>query len=140
MRAAAATVAAALVSLVVAVSILGGVIGSGSATATGSITAAELAAQRSCAFSGVLTGLTAEQSSDAEAIVSAASALAAENRPAARIALMTAYDESNLVNLGPEAGNDGPSACSSNGSAKDGARLPRRRTRPTPRRCSAYQA
>jgi len=107
MRAAAATVAALMVSLVVAVSILGGVIGSGSARATGAVAAVELAAQTSCTFGGVVTGLSAEQSSDAEAIVSSASALSAENHLAARIALMTAYDESNLVNLGAAPGNAG---------------------------------
>jgi len=107
MKAVMATTAAPVAALLLGLTVLAGAISSGSAAATGSIGAAELAAQTSCTITGPVAGLNPEQSANAEAIVGSAFAVSAENTAAARIALMTAYDESTLINLGPELGNDG---------------------------------
>jgi hypothetical protein len=61
----------------------------------------------SCAAEGQLPGLSAEQAGDAQVVVAVAMADAAESEQAARIALLTAYTESRLVNLGPAPGNNG---------------------------------
>ena len=59
-----------------------------------------------CVASGPVPGLSAEQATNAESIVAAAFALGA-GTDGAQIALMVAYTESSLENLGPESGNDG---------------------------------
>jgi hypothetical protein len=62
---------------------------------------------QSCTVSGPVRGLSGEQASNAEAVVSTAMADAAEDPLTARIALMVAYTESGLVDLGPQPGNAG---------------------------------
>jgi hypothetical protein len=60
-----------------------------------------------CVATGPVSSLSPAQAANAEQIVAAADALSDENPTVARIALMTAYDESSLLDLGPESGNDG---------------------------------
>jgi hypothetical protein len=98
-----------LVAFVVAVAIVSA---TGAATttkeaATASRVLAELASEEMCVSSGPLSGLTAAQASNAEAVVAASATLTHEDAAAERIALMTAYDESTLHNLGAQGGNDG---------------------------------
>jgi peptidoglycan DL-endopeptidase CwlO len=59
-----------------------------------------------CMPTGPVPTLSAAQASNAESIVAAAETLGAGDH-GAQIALMTAYTESTLENLGPESGNDG---------------------------------
>ena len=59
-----------------------------------------------CVATGVVPTLSAAQSSNAETIVAVAQTLGAGDH-GAQIALMTAYTESTLEDLGPESGNDG---------------------------------
>ncbi len=84
------------VSLVLGLVIVGG--SAQDATSASILTVAELAAQ-SCALSGPVTGLTADQAANADVVVAAAMAASDENERAARIALMTALTESDLQNL-----------------------------------------
>jgi hypothetical protein len=62
---------------------------------------------QSCAISGPVRGLSGEQAANAEVVVSTAMADAAEDLLAARVALMVAYTESGLRDLGPQPGNAG---------------------------------
>jgi hypothetical protein len=62
---------------------------------------------QSCAILGPVRGLADEQAANAEVVVSTAMADAAEDPLTARIALMVAYTESGLRDLGPQAGNAG---------------------------------
>jgi cell wall-associated NlpC family hydrolase len=64
-------------------------------------------ASQECIATGPVPGLTATQAGNAEQIVAAADVLSGESPTVARISLMTAYDESRLLDLGPESGNDG---------------------------------
>lgn len=64
-------------------------------------------ASQACVPGGAVQGLTAEQASNAEAIVSAAFAASGEDHTVARIALMVAWTESTLHDLGPLPHNDG---------------------------------
>jgi cell wall-associated NlpC family hydrolase len=75
--------------------------------AASTATAIGVDTNQSCAISGPVPGLNAAQAANAEQIVTATFAISAESALAARIALMTAYTESGLTNLGPEGGNDG---------------------------------
>jgi cell wall-associated NlpC family hydrolase len=59
-----------------------------------------------CVAMGAVPTLSAAQSSNAETIAAVAQTRGAGER-GAQIALMTAYTESTLENLGPETGNDG---------------------------------
>src|SRR5271170_254974 len=63
-------------------------------------------AQDECVTSGPVPSLSGAQAANAEIIVAAALALGA-GEEGAQIALMVAYTESSLENLGPELGNDG---------------------------------
>ena len=83
-------------SLVLGLTIVGG--SAQDAISASILTVAELAAQN-CALSGPVPGLTADQATNADAIVSAAMAASDENERAARIALMVALTESDLQNL-----------------------------------------
>jgi hypothetical protein len=65
------------------------------------------AAAAGCQPHGRIPGLSAVQAADAETIVLTADRLSAEDGRVARIALMVAYDESTLIDLGPRSGNDG---------------------------------
>jgi peptidoglycan DL-endopeptidase CwlO len=64
-------------------------------------------AGEACIPGGPVQGLDQEQASDAEQVVSAAFADSGENQSVARIALMVAWTESTLQDLGPMAGNAG---------------------------------
>lgn len=80
-----------------------------STTIEGTTTANLLAriAAEECFGTGPVPGLSPAQAANAEQILAAADALSDENPTVARIVLMTAYDESSLLDLGPESGNDG---------------------------------
>jgi cell wall-associated NlpC family hydrolase len=108
MKAAVAAAAGCFGAFVLAIVVLAG----GTATSTAVQGAAEASlftqiAAEECVASGPVPSLTPTQAANAEAIVAAADALSGENPTAARIALLTAYDESTLNNLGPQSGNDG---------------------------------
>lgn len=108
MKALALGLAGSLAAFVLAVVILAG--GTATSTTVEGAAAANLLAQMAaeeCVATGPVPGLSAAQAANAEEIVAAADALSGENPTVARIALMTAYDESALENLGPQAGNDG---------------------------------
>ncbi|HZT66740.1 MAG TPA: NlpC/P60 family protein [Acidimicrobiales bacterium] len=81
--------------------------GSAADSSTPSAAAGLLAASEACAVHGAAAGLSPEQAANAEVVVSVAMADSGESALAARIALMTAYAESGLYNLGPRPGNDG---------------------------------
>jgi hypothetical protein len=61
----------------------------------------------SCIISGPVNGLSIQQATNAEVVVSTAMANAAEDPLSARIALMVAYTESGLRDLGPMPNNAG---------------------------------
>jgi cell wall-associated NlpC family hydrolase len=90
-----AGVVAVLVSFIVGLLILAG----GTNGATGSAGAL-------CASTGPVPTLSASQASNAEIVVASAESFGAGDR-GAQIALMTAYTESSLENLGSESDNDG---------------------------------
>ena len=71
--------------------------------------AAEVASEAAgaCVVAGPVAGLDAGQAANAGMVVSAALAGSGEDLGVARIALMVAYTESSLRNLGPLVGNDG---------------------------------
>ena len=100
-------VAGALLALLLGLVVLAGGTGS-SAAAQGAVAVSVLGRlqQNECVATGPVPTLTAAQASNAETIVAAADALGAGGK-GAQIALMTAYTESGLNNLGPESGNDG---------------------------------
>ncbi len=100
-------IAGALLALVLGLVILAGGTGS-SAAAQGAAAVSVLGQlqQNECVATGPVPTLSAAQASNAETIVAAADALGAGGK-GAQIALMTAYTESGLNNLGPESGNDG---------------------------------
>ena len=100
-------VAGALLALLLGLVVLAGGTGS-SAAAQGAVAVSVLGRlqQNECVATGPVPTLTAAQASNAEIIVAAADALGAGGK-GAQIALMTAYTESGLNNLGPESGNDG---------------------------------
>lgn len=64
-------------------------------------------ASDSCVVGGPVAGLTPAQAANAEQVVSAAFAASAENQQVARVALMVAWTESGLRNLGPLPNNQG---------------------------------
>jgi cell wall-associated NlpC family hydrolase len=94
-------------ALVLALVVLAGGTGS-SVAAQGAvgITVLGQLAQDECVVSGPVPSLSATQAANAETIAAAALALGAGDQ-GAQIALMVAYTESSLENLGPELGNDG---------------------------------
>jgi cell wall-associated NlpC family hydrolase len=94
--------AVAVAGLAFSMAVLGGAL---STTASSAALASLAEAAESCAISGSVPGLSAEQAADAGVVVSVAMADSAENELAARIALMTAWTESHLRNLGPLKGN-----------------------------------
>ena len=88
--------------------IAGGAVGGGQGSAMGvSLAAMVIQAGQACAVSGPVGGLDPEQAADADQVVSAAFAASGEDQQAARIALMVAWTESRLRDLGPMPGNDG---------------------------------
>lgn len=106
-KAAGVGVAGALLALVLGLVTLAGGTGS-SAAAQGAVAVSVLGQLQAdeCVATGPVPTLDAAQASNAETIVAAAEALGAGDQ-GAQIALMTAYTESTLNNLGPESGNDG---------------------------------
>jgi cell wall-associated NlpC family hydrolase len=108
MKLIALAVAASLAAFLLGLVILAG----GTATSTAvqvSATASLLTkiVSEECVATGPIAGLTPAQAANAEQIAAAADALSGEDPTVARIAIMTAYDESTLQDLGPELGNDG---------------------------------
>jgi cell wall-associated NlpC family hydrolase len=96
--------AAAVVLFLAAV---GGAAGGGTTTALAlSWTGLVLEASQACVVEGPIGGLTPAQAAIASAVGSAAFAASGENLMVIRIALMVAYTESGLRNLGPQPGND----------------------------------
>jgi cell wall-associated NlpC family hydrolase len=104
LRLAALGAALGLLGLVGAVALVAGALSS-SASSGALVTLAEAA--QSCAVSGPVRGLSGEQAANAEVVVSTAMADSAEDALTARIALMVAYSESALRDLGPMSGNAG---------------------------------
>lgn len=74
-----------------------GAMGAGSSGASG---------ESPCVAMGSLPGLSSSQSGNAETIVAVAEDMPAGSQLAARIAVMAAYTESRLIDLGPETGSD----------------------------------
>ena len=102
-----AGVAGAFGALVLGLVVLSGATGS-SVAAQGAVAVTALGqlAADECVASGPVPSLSGAQAANAEIIVAAALALGA-GEEGAQIALMVAYTESSLENLGPELGNDG---------------------------------
>jgi hypothetical protein len=94
---------AALAALVMGTSILAG---SGADSSTPAALSSLLSVSESCQVSGPVPGLDPAQAHDAEVVVSVAMADSGESTRAAQIALMTAYTESGLHDLGPLPGSD----------------------------------
>jgi cell wall-associated NlpC family hydrolase len=90
------------------VPIVGGAVASDQGTAVGeSLASMIMQASEACVVAGPVSGLEPEQAIYASKIVSAAFASSGEDTQVARIALMVAWTESSLRDLGPMAGNDG---------------------------------
>ena len=102
-----AGVAGACGALVLGLVVLAGGTGS-SVAAQGAVAVTVLGqlAADECVASGPVPSLSGAQATNAETIVAAALTLGA-GEEGAQIALMVAYTESSLENLGPELGNDG---------------------------------
>jgi cell wall-associated NlpC family hydrolase len=99
---------AAASALITFLGVVGGAVGGGTTTGLAiSLTGLVLQAGEACVVSGPVHGLDAAQATIAGEVVSAAFAASAENTQATKIALMVAYTESGLRNLGPQPGNDG---------------------------------
>jgi len=94
---------------------------------------------QACAATGVLPTLNAAQSSNAETITAVAESLGAGDR-VAQIALMTAYTESTLENLGPETDNDGSLGLFQQRVAAGWGTAAKSKTRRTPPPCSPAPA
>jgi peptidoglycan DL-endopeptidase CwlO len=101
---AAAGTVAVVGGFALAVALLAGAL---SGQATGAALAGLAEAAQSCLVSGPVQGLSAEQAANAGVVVSTAMADSAEVPLSARIALMVAYTESGLRDLGPMTGNAG---------------------------------
>ena len=97
-----AAATAGMGAFAVAVAVLAGALSSQAANSA-VVSLAETA--QASAVSGPVRGLTGEQAANAEVVVSTAMADSAENPLTAQIALMVAYTESRLRDLGPMAGN-----------------------------------
>ena len=104
MKAAVAVVFGAVAALVLGLATAAAAAG-GMGAPTAAVVVAELS--QTCTISGPVAGLDAAQAANAEAIVTATFAVAAESPQAAQIALMTAFTESGLHNYGPGVGGGG---------------------------------
>jgi cell wall-associated NlpC family hydrolase len=90
------------------VPVIGGAIAGDQGAEIGwSLSALLLAAGQACVVEGPVGGLGSQQAVNAGQIVSSAFALSGEDALVARMALMVAWTESGLTNLGPRPGNDG---------------------------------
>ena len=85
----------------------GGISGDQGAAVGASLSGMLLQAGQACVVDGPVAGLDPAQASNADHVVSAAFAASGEDREVARIALMVAWTESRLRDLGPMTGNDG---------------------------------
>ena len=85
----------------------GAVSGAQDAALTVSLASLMVQASGACVVAGAVRGLDPEQASMAGRIVSAAFAVSAENGAVARLALMVAFTESGLRDLGPLPDNQG---------------------------------
>lgn len=100
--------AVALLGVVGFVPVVGGAVAADQGSAAGAtLSAMMLQASQACVVSGPLPGLDGSQAAYAGQIVSSAFAASGEDPEVARIALMVAWTESRLQDLGPLAGNDG---------------------------------
>jgi cell wall-associated NlpC family hydrolase len=104
LRIAAMTIGLGLFCLVGAVALLAGAL---SGPASSAALTSLLEAAQACLIAGPVKGLTSDQAANAETVVSTAMAGSAEDPMTARMALMVAYTESGLRDLGPMAGNAG---------------------------------
>jgi cell wall-associated NlpC family hydrolase len=86
--------------LVLFVTVIGGVTGAQDSGLDLSLTGLILQANHACVVGGPVTGLDPQQAANAEAIVTAAFADSGENADVAQVAVMVAYTESDLQNLG----------------------------------------
>jgi hypothetical protein len=93
-----------LLGLVGSVALLAGALSGPASSAT---LASLLEAAQACVIAGPVKGLAGDQATNAEAVVATAMADSAEDPLTARIALMVAYTESGLRDLGPVEGNAG---------------------------------
>jgi peptidoglycan DL-endopeptidase CwlO len=101
-------VVAAITTVVMFTTVIGGAMSGAQSTAlTVSLAAVMVQASEACVIGGTVAGLDAGQAGYADDIVSAAFAVSAENEAAARVALMVALTESGLRDVGPQGGNDG---------------------------------
>jgi cell wall-associated NlpC family hydrolase len=90
------------------VPLVGGAVASDEDTAVGAVLSdIVLQASQACVVAGTIPTLDPDQASNADQIVSASFAASGENIQVARIALMVAWTESTLHDLGPMQGNDG---------------------------------
>jgi hypothetical protein len=96
--------AAGSAGLVLGVALLGGAL---SSDASSGVLASLVDAAESCGVSGPVKGLSAEQAGNAEVVVSTAMADSDESSLVARVALMVAWTESGLIDLGPLPDNAG---------------------------------
>jgi cell wall-associated NlpC family hydrolase len=81
--------------------------GSAANSSTSAALAGLLSESQACEVSGPVSGLSAQQAANAAMVASVAMANTAESTHAAEIAVMTAYTESRLENVGPEVGSQG---------------------------------
>src|SRR5438128_937499 len=101
-KAAVGALGASILALVIFVAVIGGAATGGQNSGlTVSLAGWVLQAAQACVVRGPVPGLDATQAAYADQIVSAAFAASGENQAVARIALMVAYTESGLRNLGP---------------------------------------
>jgi cell wall-associated NlpC family hydrolase len=106
LAAGAATLTVAGVACFIAV--VGGAVAGDQGSGIGVSFAAMLVqASEACVVGGPVRGLDGQQAANADQIVSAAFAASGENYQVARIALMVAWTESGLRDLGPLPANDG---------------------------------
>lgn len=104
----AAVAVVAVIGVVGFVAIIGGAVTGAQGSGVGaSLSVMLINAAQACVVDGPVAGLDSQQASDADEIVSAAFAASGEDPGVARIALMVAWTESTLRDLGPMAGNDG---------------------------------
>lgn len=90
------------------VPVMGGAVAADQGAAAGAGLASMLTqAGEACVVTGPVADLDPQQATNASQIVSAAFAASGENEQVARIALMVAWTESTLNDLGPLPGNDG---------------------------------
>lgn len=99
-------VVASVVGLVCVIPLLGAASSAGSSAEAQQFSPVSLVGE-ACPLSGPVPGLTAGQAAVAEQVVTAALAASGEKVRVARIAVMVAWTESHLQNLGPLPNNDG---------------------------------